>query len=303
MAASDTLTLVVGATGLLGSEIARVLYGTGARVRVLVRPSADPAKTKALASLGVELVVGDLKDAGSIDSACNGATTIVSTASATFSRQPGDTIQTVDEQGQLRLVDAAERAGVKQFVFVSFAPLAVDFALQRAKRAVERRLHESGLSFTVLQPTAFTEAWLSPPAGFDPAHGAARVLGAGDKPVSWVSFRDVARFSVAAALGGASGRLARKVVPLGGPDALSHLQVIRIFEELGGPKVAVEHIPEAALETQLAGASDPIQEAFAGLMLGMSRGQHIDPAPALEEVPGRLITVREYAKQMLNGRN
>src|SRR5579862_5338167 len=127
---TEEIVLVVGATGLLGGEIVRLLAASGARVRAVARDGCDAAKRAALEGHGVELVTADLKHPGSIEAACAGANIVISTASATISRQDGDSIQTVDRDGQLALIAAAEASGVSQFVFVSFAPTAVDFELQ-----------------------------------------------------------------------------------------------------------------------------------------------------------------------------
>jgi NADH dehydrogenase len=242
--------------------------------------------------------VADLKDRSSLRSACKDVDVVISTASATLSHQEGDTIQTVDEQGQLALVDVAEEAGVKHFVFVSLAPQTVPHVLSKAKRKVEERLRTSRMSFTVLQPTPFCEIWLSPALGFNPLGGTARLFGTGEQPVSWIALHDVARFAVAAAAG---DRLAGKMIALGGPDALSPLQVVKIFEELGTPRIALEHVPASVLEAQMAAATDPFAETFAALTLSNARGMVVDPRPALELVAGRLQTVREYAQRILAG--
>jgi uncharacterized protein YbjT (DUF2867 family) len=294
--ARSEMTLVVGATGLLGMQIVRLLRDAGRPVRAVVRATADGAKRLGLEKLGAELVVADLKDKASLQKACAGVASVVSTASATLSRQQGDAIETVDGDGQMALVDAAEEERVERFVFVSFAPLSPDFALQRAKRAVEARLRSSGMSFTILQPVDFSDVWLSPALGFDPVHGRARILGTGGSPVSWIASHDVARFAAAATH---SDRLARKVVPLGGPEALTPLQVVRVFEELGAPKIALEHVPESALEEALAKATNAIEEAFAALMLSTARGQIVEPTPAQELLPGTFGTVRQYAEALL----
>src|SRR5579864_7185777 len=102
-AMSDT-HLVVGATGLLGGEICRLLAERGDKVRALVRATANPERLVELKKLGAELSEGDLKDGASLDRACRGAHTVISTASATLSRQTGDSIQTVDMEGQMSLV-------------------------------------------------------------------------------------------------------------------------------------------------------------------------------------------------------
>jgi nucleoside-diphosphate-sugar epimerase len=83
--------------------------------------TSAPEKVKALKLLGCELASGDLKDPPQIQKACQGASTLVSTASSTLSRQPGDSIETVDLHGQISLVDAAKTAGVRRFVYVSFS--------------------------------------------------------------------------------------------------------------------------------------------------------------------------------------
>jgi uncharacterized protein YbjT (DUF2867 family) len=68
-----------------------------------------PRYPESLASEGIELAVGDLKDPESLNGACRGASAVISTASSTFSRQAGDSIETVDRQGQRNAVDAASR--------------------------------------------------------------------------------------------------------------------------------------------------------------------------------------------------
>ena len=109
----------------------------------------------------------------------------------------GDTIRTVDHEGQLSLVDAARAAGVAHFVLISFSGMNVEFPLQTAKREVERHLKESGMTYTILQPTFFMEVWLSPALGFDAAQGTAQVYGSGQHKISWISFQDVAEFAIA----------------------------------------------------------------------------------------------------------
>lgn len=289
-------TLVVGATGFLGAEITRRLRNAGRSVRAVVRKGTPSEKLAILNGLGAEDRAADLKDDNSLQHACEGVTCVISTASAMLSRQDGDSIETVDEQGQLNLIAAAERLGVQRFVFVSFPPTPLDFALQRAKRRVEERLRAGRMTFTVLQPAFFSETWLSPAVGFDPAQGRARIFGDGHGPVSWISMHDVARFAAAASEG---NEFAGKVIPLGGPDPLSQLQVLRIFEELGGPTCVLDHVPESALETQRANAANSIEEAFAALMLTVSRGITLDARHEVQLLPGRLVTVREYASRLL----
>src|SRR5580693_322692 len=114
------MILVVGATGLLGTRVCERLRAEGQPVRALVRRTSNPDKINALKSLGCELATGDLKEPPQIEAACQGISALISTASSTLSRQPGDTIESVDLHGQLALVSAAKSAGVRRFIFVSF---------------------------------------------------------------------------------------------------------------------------------------------------------------------------------------
>lgn len=294
---TDSRVLVVGATGLLGRQVSRLLREAKRPVRALVRTTSAQETRAWLESNEVELFNGDLKDESSLLRACTNVETVISTASATLSRQEGDSIAAVDEAGQLALVRSAKAAGVKRFVLVSFAPISVDCALQRAKRKVETELVNSGMQFTILQPTNFVDVWLSPALGFDPVHGKARLLGTGEQPVSWVALCDVARFAAAAA---DSEAMKNTTILLGGPDALSPLQVVKIFEEQGAPKVELEFVPESALQAQLAGSTDAIQEAFAALMLNTARGYVVNARDAVRLLPGQLTTVRDYAKRVLS---
>ena len=287
------MNLVVGATGLLGSEICRLLAAQGKPVRALVRPTSDQSKVARLQSLNMEIARGDLKDRSSLENACRGMDACISTASSTFSRQEGDSIQTVDLEGQLNLIDAARAAGISRFVLISFPQAGTEFPLQTAKRTVEEHLKSSGLGYTILQPTCFMEVWLSPALGFDAANAKAQIYGSGENKISWISYKDVAEFAVAS-LDNPEARNA--VIELGGPEALSPVEVVKIFEELRGRKFEVQHVPAEALREQKETASDPLQQSFAGLMLYYSGGNVIDMRETLGKFPVQLTSVRDYAQ-------
>lgn len=287
------MNLVVGATGLLGSEICRLLAAAGKPVRALVRPTSDQDKVGQLEGLNIEIARGDLKDRPSLEAACQGAKTVISTASSTLSRQEGDSIETVDLKGQLNLIDAAKAAKVDHFVLISFPPADVDFPLQTAKRKVEDHLKSSGLTYTILQPTFFMEIWLSPALGFDVANGSARIYGSGENKGSWISYKDVAKFA-AASLDNPQAQ--NSVIKLGGPEALSPLEVVHIFEKVKGRKFDVQHVPVTALKEQRSTAADPLEQSFAGLMLYYSQGDIIDMRETLQRFPVSLTSVEDFAR-------
>ena len=104
--------LLVGATGMFGSHIARhLLDQPAALVRLLVR-SASNAKLKPLLDSGAEVVEGDLADAASLDQATQGIDVIISAV------QGGPDI-IID--GQVALAQAGKRNGVRRIVPSDYA--------------------------------------------------------------------------------------------------------------------------------------------------------------------------------------
>lgn len=291
------MTLVVGSTGLVGSEVCRLLREKGKPVRALVRQGSNPDKVRKLTDLGCEITTGDLKDKQSLVLAVRGAAAVISTASSTVSRQSGDSLEAVDRDGQLALIDAARGAGVARYLFLSFVSNPqIRFPLSDYKQAVERHLKESGLSWTILPATNFMEIWLNPVHGFDYVNGSVRVLGSGDAKTNWVSYLDVAAIMAEALDHREAGRA---TIGIGGPEALSYHDVIRIFEEESGRKFEAEYVPEKAQQQGLEHAPDSMQKSFAGLGLNTARGYQIDMTETQRLFPRKLRSVRDYARQAL----
>jgi hypothetical protein len=67
-----------------------------------------------------------------------------------------------------------------------------------------------------------------------------------------------------------------KTIQLGGPEALSPLETVRIFEQETHRKFAVEHVCREHLTAQKAAATDSLSASFAGLMLSLAQGDTID---------------------------
>ena len=110
-------TLVTGASGFLGSHVARLLAERGVRVRVLLRPTGQ---TRLLEGLAVERVSGDLRDSSSLASALAGVKTVYHVAAdyRLWARDPREIYES-NVQGTRNLLEAARRAGVEKFVYTS----------------------------------------------------------------------------------------------------------------------------------------------------------------------------------------
>jgi NADH dehydrogenase len=243
------------------------------------------------------MVEADLKDRASLHAVCQGVQTVIATATTTLSRQSGDTIETVDLHGQLQLVDAATAAGVERYVYSSFSGgIDADFPLRNAKRSVEQHLKQSGLVYTILRPTYFMEVWLSPIVGFDYPNARATIYGEGQWPISWIARDDVAQFTMLC-LDHPAARQA--TFELGGPEALSPLEVVRIFEEIGGRRFDTQHLTESTITAQQPAAQDSLQQSFASLMSCYAAGDAIDMCATLAAFPMQLTPVWDYARRVL----
>ena len=110
-------TLVTGATGFVGSHVARQLVNAGQSVRALVRPGSN---LEALAGLHVEYFEGDLRDASSLERAMQGVRRVFHVAAdyRLWTPRPEEIYQN-NVEGTRKLLAAAQRAGVERIVYTS----------------------------------------------------------------------------------------------------------------------------------------------------------------------------------------
>lgn len=292
------MILVIGATGMTGSEVCKRLIQRGKKVRAMALASSDPEKVAALKQLGAEIAYGDLRGHEYLAKACEGVETVITTASSMpFAYKPGENdIQTTDLKGMKHLVELAKAAGVKRFIYTSFSGnIDQPFPLRDAKREVETALKASGMTYTILRPSYFMEVWLSPAVGFDFPNAKAAIYGTGDQLLSWISLNDVAEIAVQSIDNPATQNA---VLEMGGPATLSPKEVVKVFEAIEGRPFEVNLVPAAALQQQMNAATDPMQKSFSGLMVCYAAGDPIDMTELLKVMPVKLTTVREYAERV-----
>ena len=238
MSSSSIPVLVVGATGMLGGKIARALLAKGgaASVRVMVRPaSADGARTKGkldeLARLGAEVVSGDLADRASLADATRGMEVVVSAL------QGGPDVIV---EGQIALLEAARRNGVRRMVPSDFA---VDLfevedgwhPLLNMRNEADRAIAASGLEHVHVLNGVFMEYLFEPQFGvFDVAAGTASYWGDGTTKLDMSTTDDTARYTAEAALD--RGLPSGKFAVVG--DHMTVLEAGRAYEEVRGKHLA-----------------------------------------------------------------
>jgi uncharacterized protein YbjT (DUF2867 family) len=232
------MILVVGSTGRLGGQIARRLLGAGIRPRVLVRHHSD---YRPLVEAGAEAAFGDLKDVASLDAACEGVDTIITTANAA-GRGGEDTFDSVDDAGNRNLIGAATRAGVERFIFTSVlgSDPSSPSPLIRAKGLTEERLRASGMSFTIVQPDVYMDLLIPMVVGLPLSRGETVVLVAEARHKhTFVAMQDVAAL-ILAALDHEAAR--NQTIQVGGPEPLSWRDIVSIAGEVVGRHIHFETV-------------------------------------------------------------
>ncbi len=233
--------LMVGATGKYASYVVPELKQRGVTVRALVR---NKDKVDAARQRGAdEAIVGDLLDPDSLRAAASGVEGV-------FHINPAFTSN--EAKLGVAMVEAAKAVEVRKFVFSSVIhPSISRLSNHAAKRPVEEALYESGMEFTVLQPTMFMQ-------NFDSSWSAVLEQSRFSLPyskhakASYVDYRDVAEV---AALALTSDQLGYGTFELCAPGMVDRVELVALMSEaIGRPIEAGEspfdewtkaaHIPE-----------------------------------------------------------
>lgn len=217
------MILVVGGTGRLGSAVANRLSEAGRQVRVLSRglaphPGAlDPR---------VQVVRGDVRVPATLREPMRGVEVVVSAVQG-FVGPGGVSPASVDRDGNVHLVEAAEAAGA-DVVLVSLVRAAEDSAIElaRMKYAAEQRLRAGRCRWTIVRAEAYAETWVEVLGQTAGSSGRPLVFGRGDNPVAWVSVQDVASLVARAA---EDESLRGLTLDICGPERLTLMQLAQAF--------------------------------------------------------------------------
>jgi uncharacterized protein YbjT (DUF2867 family) len=232
------MILIVGASGRLGGAVTKCLLAQGKAVRLMTR---TPSNLIHLKQQGAEVVSGDLRNPASLLSACQGVEQVLAAAHALVGKGDNNP-QTVDDAGNRQLIDAARTAGVKHFVLLSILGASPDAPVEffRIKYRAEEYLRASGLSFTIIRPSAFMDLWAQLIGLPILEQGKTTIFGRGNNPINFVAVEDVARFVCIAF---ENSRTRNEVIEVGGPENLTLNQVAETFERVSGRQAKKRHIP------------------------------------------------------------
>ena len=150
-------TLVTGATGFLGSHIARKLVQRGERVRILLRKTS---KTSNVEDINAERVYGDILDVESIRDALRGCDVLYHTAGLVSSKKADQKMmEEINIRGTVNVLSAALEAGIKKAVYTSsVAAIGVDPDGGVANEETPFKLEHLGISYVNTKYYAEKEA-------------------------------------------------------------------------------------------------------------------------------------------------
>jgi len=233
--------LVTGATGFVGPRIVHALRTEGRDVRALVR---RPDRGAHLASLGVELAVGDVTDAASVSAAAEGCTHVVHLV-AILKGKPHD-FERVMTGGTRNVIAAAKNAGIERLVLMSALgttsttkDLVPYFG---AKFAMEQDTVASGLEYTIFRPSFVfgrggALATFMKQVRYSPV---VTVIGSGRQQIQPIWIDDVAEHFARALDTPAA---ANKTFEIGGPDIVTWDELYRTIARVLGKRRALAHVP------------------------------------------------------------
>jgi NADH dehydrogenase len=228
--------LLTGATGTVGSALLRRLTTDGRPVRALVRDQRRLGDQR----VRVQIALGDLSDPPSFRNALRGVHTVVHLA-ASIRDQPRGSIEELNAVATLRLVRAAERAGVERFVFFSAMNAHHHSRTRffRAKALAEEAVEESPIASVIFKPSIIYtpgDPWLTLLDRLSRLP-AVPISGSGKAQFQPVWAEDVAE-AVVNALGSANS-----TYELAGPEVLSYDDIVRTVLRAEHRRRRLLHVP------------------------------------------------------------
>ena len=243
------MLLLTGATGSIGSRLLPLLLERGEEVRCLVR---EPRRLGAR-RVDVQIALGDLgemSDPYLVRQALRGVDTVVHLA-ATIRDQPPRRIEELNGLATVRLLRAAERSGVRRFVFFSAleAGAAQRTRFFRAKWLAEEAVRSSPLRATVFAPSIVydhSDPWITLLRRFS-FLPVMPVSGDGQACFQPIWAQDVAR-----CVGNALGLEApRERYELAGPETLTYDDMSDLVSRVAGRPRPLVHVPLPVIRASL----------------------------------------------------
>lgn len=256
--------LIVGASGTVGSEIAKILKAEGHNVRLTT--SRKPAHKE---QVQIDLLTGQ-----GIREAFEGVDR------AFFLSPPGHT----DQYSILSpLIQEAKRRGLKKVVLMT--AMGANMNPEAPFRRAEVELEKSGLTYNIIRPTWFAQNFATMWSGDIRAEGKIK-LPAGEGRVGFIDSRDIS--AVAAKLL-FSDKFNNKDFDLTGPVAMTHADAAKVLSQVTGKKIVFDNTtPDQFLKTLLGFGLKKDYAEFLVMIMGFLRdGYSAQITGNVKEILGR----------------
>ncbi|MEO5318965.1 SDR family oxidoreductase [Arthrobacter sp. CC3] len=289
--------LVVGGTGMLGSQVVWQLLSAGKQVRALVRPGSDATRLEAA---GATIARGDMMDLDSLVRAMDGADSVVTSAAGYTRHSKGDSPQ-IDTIGNSNLAEAASRTRVRRFVLTSI--LTCDQTPEVPhfwhKKLAEDRLEQLGVPFVALRPGAFLDQVTR--FGGDPfSKGRLTWLGSARVPLTFVLSSDLAGYLAAATdLPAVEGQR----IDIGWDRPVSMQDVADISGRLLGRRIRVRTIPGRLIRAagSALGPVNPMIKDMGAMAAWFESGRYVADTGRQREVFGPVPTAEDAITRLIKG--
>jgi uncharacterized protein YbjT (DUF2867 family) len=280
----DKVIAVTGATGQQGNAAAKRLLEDGWEVRGLTRDLNKPV-ARELASLGAELLAGDMDDRSQLDAAFRDVYGVFSVQNFW--------LPNVGFDGEVRqgknVADAAKAAGVEHLVYTSVGAAHRGMGQKHfeSKWIIEQYIHSLGIPFTILRPVFFMDNYNWPWNRPNILNGTFTGMGLHpDKGVQSIAVEDIGAFA-AIAFADPKTYLG-KTLELAG-DELTEAQIAEVFTRVIGRPVKL--VPPSMPEGQA-----PNEELIAMFNFFNGEAYNAD-IPALRKFHRGLLTLEQYLRK------
>ncbi|MHB8844794.1 MAG: SDR family oxidoreductase [Nitrospirota bacterium] len=235
------MILITGASGFVGRHLVRRLRQEGLAVRAVVR---TPAKAQALADLGAEVVPGDINDPASLTAAAQGCDKVIHLVGI-IQKGRGFTFRSVHIEGTRNVLDAADRAGVKHFLFQSALGTRENAKSEyhKTKFEAEKLVKASGIPFTILRPSLIYgpgDLFTVRLAEMIKLSPVLPVVGSGRSKIQPIYIEDVVTCIIKIIT---NGKHLGKTYEIGGPEQLNYMEVTRAIAGALGVDRPMVHVP------------------------------------------------------------
>nr|YP_009546169.1 hypothetical protein [Gloeochaete wittrockiana]ASQ40230.1 hypothetical protein [Gloeochaete wittrockiana] len=241
--------LIIGATGTLGSQIARSALKEGYQVRCMVR---NLRKARFLKKWGAKLIWGDLCKPDSILPALTGVRAIIDASTA----RPDDSIYQLDLKGKKFLLEAAKMMKIEQFISFSLLlneqnldsnrtlkNIKKDVPLITIKTLIEQSFIDSGINFTIIKLDGFFQTLIRQYAV--PILDQQLVwITSQNRPIYYLDTRDIGNFVINILK---TPKISKTVFPLVSNQCWDANDIIQLCECLSGQNAKIGQLPLSLL--------------------------------------------------------